>query len=147
MAKQTANTVRIMSAFHKRYLYANQAYCSEIQPWELMNVKAIYSEASRGNLSFSFAFSTTCLTGSVIWLDFYKITVSLSNWIKLSCVPPGLWSRFDIKYPCDWGLFLSSSEEVQKTSSSLWPHTLFTSGPGLHCRNLSYLLALQSHKR
>lgn len=78
-----------MSAFHERCLYANQAYCSEMQPWGLINVKAIYSEASRGNLSFSFAFSTTCLIVSVIWLDFYKITVSLSNWIKLSYVPLG----------------------------------------------------------
>ena len=78
-----------MSAFHKRYLYANQVYCSETQPWELINVKAIYSEASRSNLSFSFAFSTTSRIGSVIWLDFYKITVSLSNWIKLSYVPLG----------------------------------------------------------
>lgn len=60
------------AVFHKRYLFAHQAYCSERWPWRPDEWKSYLERGVSGWPVFSFAFSRTCLNRSVIWLDWQK---------------------------------------------------------------------------
>lgn len=120
------------AVFHKRYLFAHQAYCSERWPWRPDEWKSYLERGVSGWPVFSFAFSRTCLNRSVIWLDWQKSQCPYATELNPFTCPLALKQVLQ-HIPETEVCFWSSSEEMQETATPLWPHPWFTSGWGLHC--------------